>query len=575
MSDHDDEIVEENEGGGWKNYIAIAILILAYGSAVANVLLVRQTEIAVSDDRIVLRMTHWQLEAGVRDTIDTMAREFEVAFEKETKKKLRIVQNPINEKAYKQYVQTQCIGGTAPDLVEVGFYDGAYTRRFFLSTSDFVTVPNPYNKGTSLEGMPWADTFRDGMYNALDTETMEYYGAPLSMVTQRMFYNKRLLKEAMGTDQPPTNYREFIDYCQKLEAWAAKKNIQGFRAIAGSEYLMGTLLSWSINPLTFDLMNKSDLNMDGNVKELETLVSYVEGNYSEKSEGLRKGHELIHSFTKFFPSAFMSQKRDDAGFRFARGTGAFIVSGAWDANSYFQSADFPIGICSFPLPARTDPEFGKFMSGPLSEAAEGGAMRFGVTKFSRNPDVAVQFLMFLTSQKNNEWLNKKFKWIPIIHGTKAYGQMVNFMPKPKGLWGWTWFNGGSKTDALYKQVYWEYLEHSITYEKMTENLRNGMPRAIAMDLQDSMRSLRERRLVMDATLSWNYALENFSDDWGLSKEEAKKLTAAASKRVLYNWESRSGSLNIQIPLMMKNLLQLDTPLVRQIKSFLTLDPFAE
>ncbi len=573
MSDHD-EIIEENEEGGWKNYLAVVILFLAYAGAVTNVLVVQKNELMETGDRVVIRMTHWQLEAGVRDTFETMAREFESAYEKDTGIKLKVVQNPINEKAYKQYVQTQCIGGTAPDLVEVGFYDAAYTRRFFLSTSDYVSQPNPYNKGTELDGVAWADTFRDGMYSALDTETMEYYGAPLSMVTMRMFYNKKLLKEAMGTDQPPTNYREFIKYCTRLEEWAAAKQIKGFKPIAGSQYLIGQLLNWSINPLTFDLLNKSDLNYDGGVKELETLVAYVNGNYSEQSESLRKGHELLNTFTAFFPNGFMSQDRMEAGFRFSRSLGAFIVSGAWDANSYFQSADFPVGICSFPMPLRTDPEYGKYLSGPQSEAEAGGAMRFGVTKFSRHPDVATRFLMFLTSRKNNEWINKKFKWIPIIRGTKAYGQMVNFMPDPKGLWGWTWLSGGSKTDALYKQAYWEFFEHSITYDKLAENVRNGMPRAIASDLQESMRSLRERRLVMDATISWNYALETFAGDWGLPRDESKKIIDSASKRVLFNWESRAGSLNIQIPLLMKTLLQQDTPLVRQIKSFLTLDPFA-
>ena len=226
------------------------------------------------------------------------------------------------------------------------------------------------------------------------------------------------------------------------------------------------------------------------------------------------------------------------------------------------------------MPLRTDPEYGKYLSGSQSEAEAGGAMRFGVTKFSRHPDVATRFLMFLTSQKNNEWINKKFKWIPIIRGTKAYGQMVNFMPEPKGLWGWTWISGGSKTSALYQQAYSEFFQHSITYDKMAENMRGGMPRAIAADVQEAMLGLRERRLVMDATISCNYAVEAFAGDWGLPESEAKKIAASASKRVLFNWESRAGALNIQIPLMMKTLLQQDTPLVRQIKSFLTLDPFA-
>lgn len=577
MSDHDD-IVEENEGGKWQNYLAIGILLVAYATAVVNVLLVHKNELQQADDRVVLRLTHWQLEAGVVDTLNTMAREFEKVYEQETGVKLKIIQNPINERAYKQYVQTQCIGGTAPDLVEVIFNstsEANYTRRFFLATSDYAGIPNPYNKGTNLEGVRWADTFRDGMYNALDTETMEYYGAPLSMLTTRMFYNKRMLKEALGMDEPPSDYRSFLECCDKLNAWAKAKGMEGFRPIAGSEYMIGSLLGWSLNPLSFQLMMDSDLNLDGKVADLESIASYVLGKYSEKNEEIKAGHELLRSFTKYYPDSFMSKKREEAGFRFSRGLGAFIVSGAWDANSYIQNSDFPVGVCSFPLPLRSDKTYGKFLSGPQSEAEVGGSMRFGVTKFSRNPEVAVKFLMFLTSQKNNEWINKKFKWIPVIHGTQAYGVMKDFMPRSKGFWGWTVFGGGSKTTAVHKQAYWNLFEQRITYDEFANNLRNAMPRAIAADLQQAMRELRERRVVMDANVSWTYAQELFGNEWGLPKAAAQKCLNDAAKRVNYAWESRAGALNIQIPLLLKNALEKDDPFYRQIRSFLTFDPFAE
>jgi hypothetical protein len=165
-------MMSEREGKrrGWLNWVGVVILVAAYAMAISRMARVRQEEF--SGDRIVLRLVHWQLESGVRDAIDEMIRRFETQYRKETGRELKIIHNPISERVYRQYVQTQFISGTAPDLIEIGMFDTRqYLRRYFLPNTEDVRRPNPYNRGTPLEKTPWADTYVDGMMGSLDQET--------------------------------------------------------------------------------------------------------------------------------------------------------------------------------------------------------------------------------------------------------------------------------------------------------------------------------------------------------------------------------------------------------------------
>ena len=100
------------------NLFGVGLLLVVY--IFAAIYIFSQKKKSNDPNNIIIRVTHWQLEAGIREGIDEMARKFEKRYFQDTGKKVTIVQNPISEKVYQQYVQTQCIGRTAPDLIEIG-----------------------------------------------------------------------------------------------------------------------------------------------------------------------------------------------------------------------------------------------------------------------------------------------------------------------------------------------------------------------------------------------------------------------------------------------------------------------
>jgi len=531
--------MQEDKPRTWINWVGLAVLALSYAVALSHMLQVKREE--HDPGKIVLRMTHWQLETGIREAIDHLARTFEKQYRSETGKDVRIIQNPISERAYRQYIQTQCIGRTAPDLIEIGFYDQAYTTRFFLSNTEDAAKPNPYNIHTALEGVPWADTYYDGMQGSLNPDNLEMYGAGLSTVTVRLFYNKELFRNVLGHDRPPRDFAEFMEICERFQRWAEENGRDDFVPIAASKYQLDMFKGRIAESLFFDYLMEHDQMFDGGFSSsLEVFDSYISGAHSFDDEPIRRGHELLARITSYFPPGFMSQDRMESGFRFTQGNAAFITSGTWDAMSYFIQSDFPIGVMDFPLPTKEDPTYGRFVSGRISEAGTSAGLRFGITKFSKHPDVALKFLQFLTSLPNNEEFNRMCKWIPVIRGARPHPLMEPFLPKPEGVWGGDPFrilwNGQSR--LVYDQALWSYVEHKTTFEQFIEEIEQEMPRAYAVDLERFVSDRRERRILLNIPLSWNRAIAVFGDTWGRNPDTADRNVSKAQRKLKYMWESR-------------------------------------
>ena len=63
----------------------------------------------------ILRIGHWQLETGVRDGFNELAKEYQ-----KLHPNVRIIQDAIPESVYGQWMSTQFLAGTMSDIVEMG-----------------------------------------------------------------------------------------------------------------------------------------------------------------------------------------------------------------------------------------------------------------------------------------------------------------------------------------------------------------------------------------------------------------------------------------------------------------------
>ena len=108
---------------------------------------------------------------------------------------VEIRQEAIPEDIYGQWLTSQMLGRTSPDLVEIGKLPEpvllAFQSRYFLPLNDVAGAANPFNRGTSLEGVPLRATFPDGMHAGYKEELQSFTKIPLSRFTRGCFITRR------------------------------------------------------------------------------------------------------------------------------------------------------------------------------------------------------------------------------------------------------------------------------------------------------------------------------------------------------------------------------------------------
>ena len=547
--------------GNISNLIAAAVLVVSFSVSLWRVYKVQEveTESGVSTIRVV----HWQLEAGFREALDEIARSFERVYLEETGFRVRVIQNAISERDYVPYVQTQAIGKTLPDLVELGREEAGSVPRFFISNTEDVQRPNPYNINTDLEDVPWMDTYLDGMIGSIDQTDLEYYGAASTTYSIRMFYNKDLLQAAFGVDKPPTGYREFLEMCRKFIEWAEVNKYSDLTAVAASKYQASVFRNMRAATL-FDLMLENDRDFDGVFgANDEVFLAFASGDFDFFDERIRADQTTVSNLTKYFSPGFMAMDRMEAQFRFTQGKALFCASGSWDAMSFHSQVDFPMGICDFPYPTKDDPEFGKYVRGRISEAGAPPVFRLAISKFSQHPEIALRFLQFLTSRENNELFNKLSRWPPVIRGAEPHKLMRPFVRKPEGFWTRDIHRviGNGPASAVFNQANWELVEHKISYNDFATMVEKEMPRAMAQEFERLLNNESEERLAQEMALSHQLAGLFFGATWGVNAPSQDRIR----DKMTYLWEMRMRRYRNSYRLMeWENLLKNQVPKALEI-----------
>lgn len=482
---------------GVKANFALIVVVVTFCWSVVAIFSSRQHE-SGSPDAIVLRIGHWQLEAGVREGLNAMAAKYHALHPEVT-----IVQDAIPEGTYGQWMTTQLMGGTAPDMMQVGLGGAVpynvmlgYYNRYFLPMTALVNQPNPYNKGTALEGMSWRSTYKDTMRAVYIEELQEYMMIPLSQFGVRVFYNRDLLRRLTGLSQPPHDYRQFLAVCERIHSQIDERG-KPYTPIAGSAYHVGMWDGFMSDPLTYGAIRKVDFNRDGSVGNDELFTGFKTGVIDFGFEPFVGKFRMLRQLTGQFQPGFTGLGRDEAVFLFAQQHAVFITTGTWDVGGLYEQAKeggFQVGIMDFPAPSQDDPEFGKIAEGPVYERPS-SAFSFVVTRTSRHPDVAIDFLRFIGSQKGNQELNEIIGWIPAVKDTQVSPMLQPFNPHLEGIFGAMPVTLGGETWIKWQQLFSLYQVNQLSYEEMT---REFLPFYLESGVQEWEEMNRNRRRGMAA-----------------------------------------------------------------------------
>ena len=437
----------------WGNRIALALVVVVFVVSLGQVL---TRESKHSSGKIQLSLAHWQLEPGIVDGFNFMAEKYNDERRKQGLPEVEFKQMPIPEGGYGQWVTTQLMGGTAPDLIEMGLGLNwetwvRYRAYYFTPVTQEIFKPNPYNKGTELENETWKNTYADGMGVGV-AELQEYYDIGLSMFSVRLFYNKELLfkltqqlasegKLKAPLRAPPNDLREFLALCDLIKGmeYAPK---QPYVPIAGGSYQFGMMNGGSIEPLTASMLPDVDENFDLWAANDETLMAMAEKRISFDDPRLYKVLQLSAELAKRFPTGYTGMNRDDGVMQFVQQRSVFIATGSWDGMTLRKQAEmsepqFDVGVSRFPMLQKNDKEAGELFWGRPYERT-GMGFPFAITKTSKHPEIALDFMRFLASRKGNEEFNQRIGWIPVIKGAAPADFLSDFKPTLYGISpGWS------------------------------------------------------------------------------------------------------------------------------------------
>lgn len=404
--------------------VGMAVLLTTFGFSLWQVFGTNREERGVT----LLRFAHWQLESGAEQGLDAVIRAYE-----KRHPGVRIEQMRIPERVYANWLTTQLVGGTAPDMIQLDYrkLDPPRLALYFDPITHAVMQPNPYNAGTPLEKLAWRDTYLDGMEGGFSQELQDYYGAPLFMTTTRVFYNVDLLRRITGDAQPPRSYAEMIELGRKVRQYARREG-QGLTLVAGSRYhgsvLTNAVFRTATQRLAMDL-SMQHLYIPDNE---EVLLAYLQGGWTFGHPAVKRGLELMAEVGELMQSGFMQLEREDSTFLFEQQRAVMLMAGTVDATTLRERADFELGIFALPAPDPNYAGMADLVLGPISEDGGRAVGPMGLFRHTKHPDIALDFLRFLTSYEGNRIYSRESGWLPAIRDIPLTPELAPFRPMVAG-----------------------------------------------------------------------------------------------------------------------------------------------
>jgi len=473
-----------------RNLFALIVLLGAYATA-AFLVATRPGATLSADERTVIRLAHWQIEAGPREAIDAVIARYE-----ELNPAVRVEQVTVPGSLFKQWLRTQLIGGNATDIIEFGSFWGGVNDippRFFDPITREVEAPNHYNRGTSLEGVPWRDTFRDGLNtpDAYIENLSNYFAVTLTMTTMRAFYNPELLLAITGSAKPPTSYREVRELTIKLADYNQRTG-QKVTLYAGSQFTGETLMIDRITTYSgLGLSMYNDRFREQGTKPRDSTLEYLRGRWNFDHPALRDALELAREGAAGMRPGFQQLGREAAVQEFMRSQTVMIITGTWDATSLRKLAPFELTVEEFPWPKQGDGKFTDESWGPYSEGAGGTTAAFYLNKASQHKEVALDFMRFMTSVEGNGIFVEKSGWLPSVREVEVPDYAKAYMPHFAGysarlsiMRGY-----GNETRDVWSRQLHRLISPNGSVDSFLEAFRPEFREALVRDLQTDLRNV--------------------------------------------------------------------------------------
>jgi len=464
-------------------------LLLAAFAASAYWVFTRSAPV-IRQREVTIYFAHWQIERGPPDGINAAIRRYE-----ELNPRVRVVQLQIpGATIYPQWMRSNLAGGTGPDLMEWGAWlpgQKDIPARYFSPLTAELAKPNPYNRGTSQEKIPWQDTFHDKLLAPKrdSPDPGQIYGVNITECTLRLFCNVELMKEILGRVVVPKNF----DDLRKILAAVKEFSRRTGRPISGLAGSRDTTRAVAEAVFVAPLIGVNQRLDDAGLLYLynrQMLAAYLAGRWRYGEPAVRAGLQLVREATNSMKPGFIQLRRDDAMIEFLRGQALFFFYGTWDATSLRRLAPFQIQPMKLMQAMPDDPEVGQYVVGQGGEGIGETSLSMYLNKASRHPAEALDFLQFLTSVPGQQLFTDASLWLPAVNGVVVPEEIRNFRDYQEGLsFGQAPYDAlGTEVSTAWDRNFYHLTGDQGSAEKFAAAMDADMPAAMRMDLNAEMRA---------------------------------------------------------------------------------------
>jgi hypothetical protein len=114
-----------------------------------------------------------------------------------------------------------------------------------------------------------------------------------------MFYNRDLLRKLTGLEEPPDEYRAFLQVCETIRSQTNELG-KFYIPVAGSGYHFGMMGGLMWESLTYLATTKADFNRDGSVGGDEQYVAFRTGRLDFDFPAYRARFKMIEEMSRNF-----------------------------------------------------------------------------------------------------------------------------------------------------------------------------------------------------------------------------------------------------------------------------------
>ncbi|MCC6416434.1 MAG: extracellular solute-binding protein [Opitutaceae bacterium] len=487
-----------------RNRLAVLILVMVFGFSAWQV--AKRHLNSSRPELVEIQIGHWLLHTGMREAFDAAITGYQ-----KLHPNVRITQIPVPVRSYAAWTRTQLAGETAPDITGMLTLNEEMISRNFLPLTPWLDKPNPYNVGTDLAAVPWSETFIDGlsaMANLTPTSG-EVCGVTLQLNSVRLFYNRELLREITGSDQPPVDFAELRRIGRQITAYAERTG-RRLVPIAGcgpyTRQLFNTLLPSQTQRLTLTLSPNRNLR----VTSLELAGLMLDGRVNYDTPEIRNTLNLMSDVSALLTPGFTQQQRDEAIHAYLQQNAVLLFAGSWDYAVLSQDGAFTTGMTPLPLPAADDPQYGRFTLGPVSEAAGYPEAMLGIVRHSKHQGVALDFLRYLTSRTMAAEFSRISLRISSIIGTPPPPDGSNLKPRLEGeLPGFTtdfgWFGADHSSNFFQREIH-TAIGRNADVPAFAAKLNAGLPRHLRDDISRHLTRVRGDVRRLDTQVAFHFML---------------------------------------------------------------------